>query len=520
MIGWRSPRFFLLTCVTLVWLGCGGELLCRFEGGYRLDRLELTRRPAVPSVAESPLKQQEAERGLLAQITYQNGVDPDWFFLPPVRVEKQANPELQKRTAANPAMQEQENYIWNEAVLQHPDEHIRDLLRTLKVDTIFAFPSYDGSPHPLYRLYPDNDYRPTPWVTNNDGWLSVDATARKPAGVVRVGIIGDSTSHNMYGLQLQTYLDTWAHAHGYPISFQVLNTARQGLGMQDELNALQYELGPMGIDYVCEYFAPRFALVPPQMAAFASLPAGMTAGSKPSQKHKFLEFVQRVLTPWSSTSALMHTLLEHITYQAPDSVLREPAKPRTVLHLPRGTDRDPVALRLARNDPYFAALASDLDRFRSIALGMHATPLVSTERLCVWDGMALNNATNRLLFDSLNGPSFWPFTYAELRQMLAAHNGTITAWAHENGVTVIDIDGRMPVRPELCSDAFHDESIAQRMRAWLIFQALVPLLEHDLADHSVPRNNADPSGHNPYLDRPILRLSRTELLSQQDTATR
>ena len=114
----------------------------------------------------------------------------------------------------------------------------------------FAFPSYDGSTLPRYRLYPDNDYRPTPWITNRFGWLSPDVAVHKPPHTIRVGIIGDSTSQNTYGFYLQSFLDAWARAKGFDVRFEVLNTARQGLGFEDELRALRFELGPMGLDYV------------------------------------------------------------------------------------------------------------------------------------------------------------------------------------------------------------------------------------------------------------------------------
>src|SRR5581483_10414865 len=109
----RAFRLFLLACATLLWLGLGGELLCRFEGDWRLDQLALARRPAPPPTPSGPLQLQGAARALLAQVTYQKGVNPDWFFLPPATVEKPANPELQARTAANPDMMQQENFLWN-----------------------------------------------------------------------------------------------------------------------------------------------------------------------------------------------------------------------------------------------------------------------------------------------------------------------------------------------------------------------------------------------------------------------
>jgi hypothetical protein len=508
----RLIRRLLLGVATLLWLLVGGEGLCRFEGDWRLDRAALTQRPRPPADAQVG---RNAERALLAAVTYQQGVDPAWFFAPPAAIDKPASALLQARTAANPTASQQENYLWNDAYLAHADAHLLELLRGLKVETLFAFPSYDGSWFPLYRLYPDNDYRPTPWITNHWGWLSPEVTVRKPPHIVRVGIIGDSTSHNRYGFYLQGFLDAWAQARGLDVRFEVLNSARQGFGIEDGLAALRYELGPMGLDYVYEYFAPNFSLNLPQMVAFAELPPGVAAGKPPERAHPWRQAVRRLLDPVASVSALARRLRDLATREAADSLLTEPAKPRVKLHLP-AVSRGRVMLAETQKDPYFATLAGHLDRFRELAASLHATPLVSTVRLCAWDGMVLRNGANRHLYDTLNGPLFWPFSYADLRRMLAVHNGVIDTWARESGVAVVDIDGRLPRRAELCSDAHHDLPISQQLRAWLIFQALLPLLAQDLAAHSVPRDNADSSDVHPYLDKPIEVLDRSHWLARMD----
>jgi hypothetical protein len=419
---------------------------------------------------------------------------------------------LQARTAANPDAQSQENYLWNDGLLAHPGADVVTLLRRLKTDTVFAFKSYDGSPYPRFRLYPGNDFRPIPWITNHWGWLSPEVTVRKPPRTIRVGILGDSTSHNPYGFYLQSFLNAWAQAHGFDVRFEVLNAARQGLGHEDELAALQYELGPMGLDYIYEYFAPSFAVALPQMIALATLPQGVEAGKPPLDAHPGLDAVRHALDPLAPVSALARRVRDVIMHEAEDSSLAEPAKPRVVLRLPPVVEGSTVMAE-ARKHPYFAAMAGYLDRFRVIAAALHATPLVSTERLCVWDGMVLRNGSSRGLYQSLNGPLFWPFSYADLRRTLAAHNGEVRAWAAANGVTVVDIDGLLPQRPELCEDAFHDVAVSQQMRAWLIFQALVPLLEHDLANQLVPHDNAEKSGVHPYLDKPIEVLDRGQWLA-------
>ena len=96
----RQFRLFALVVGTIAWLGAGGEALTRFEGDWWLDTLTLTRNDRIKAVAAEP---GDGERGLLAQTTYQKGVDPEWFFLPPAPLAMPRNAELKARSDANPA---------------------------------------------------------------------------------------------------------------------------------------------------------------------------------------------------------------------------------------------------------------------------------------------------------------------------------------------------------------------------------------------------------------------------------
>ena len=507
MTATRQLRLVLLGIVTIAWLGLGGEALCRFEENWRLDRLTLTKAPEIPP---DPAQTLNAERALVQAITYQKGADPERFFLPPAPLLMPRNPELRERTAANPNESGQENFVWNNALLQHPDNRFIEMVRKQKIPTLFAFASYDGSPFPAFRLYPNTDFAPTNEVTNRWGWLGADTGVRKPPHTVRVGIIGDSTSHNMYALNLQSFLEVWAKHHGYEVKFEVFSIGRQGLGRDDELAALKYELGPMGLDYVYQYFAPLFYW---DLRALAKLPPGNDDQLPLSHRAAYLA----PLLDGYSVSGVARWAHDHMTLAAPDSLLTEPPKRRVIWQLPQGT-RDHVVLSEARRSEYFGWLIGHLDAFKATAESIKATPLVSTERVCVWDGMTLRKGKNQHLYDVLNGPQFWPFTYADLRRMADAHNRVIEAWAAANAVTVVDIDGRMPARPAMCNDPWHDIFIGHRMRAWLIFQAMLPQLERDLRTGAVPRANGIDSDVHPYLSKPIERIDREKWLAKVESA--
>ncbi|HUB46343.1 MAG TPA: hypothetical protein VMB73_15265 [Acetobacteraceae bacterium] len=514
-------RQAVVLALSVLWLGGGAEALNRFEGGWRLDRLTLVRRDeAAAAAADSAYevaKQQAAERALLADVTYSSAVDPNWFFLPPAPLGEPASLRLEERTKANPHGFGQENYVWNDALFgPNPDPHLLELLPELKERQIFAFHSYDGSAFPRYRLYPANDFRPTPWITNHYGWLSVEVQTSKPPRTIRIGIIGDSTSHNFYGRQLQTFLNAWAAAVHLGLSFQVLNGARQGLEQQDEEAVLKYELAPMGLDYVYAYFAPAFA-VSGQIRTFVTLPHGVEFGHPPPSKLGWSARLARLVMPLVPYSALARSLQLHWAGTAPGRMLAEPSKPAVKLQLPPGTRDSPVNLQEAEKNPYFGLLVNDLDAFQRTAGRIGAKLVVSDERLCVWQGMRLNSTTDQLLYNSVNGALYWPLRYAQIRRLLNAHNGTINAWAEAHHVPVVDIDGHFPRDPALCSDTFHDEVLGMRLRAWIIFQRLIPIIRKDVSAGAVPRANADPAGRNPAFAAPIEYLDRETLLQGMRT---
>jgi hypothetical protein len=507
----RHLRVLSLGLLTAVWFGVGGEALSRFEDNWRFDRLLLTK-PA-PDAG----KTRDAERTFLARITYQPGVDPKWFFLPPARLEMSRNPELQARHEANPRELDAENFIWNSALLATPSSRLLEVARDLNVESLFAFPSYDGSTAPLYRLYPGHDFSPTPWVTNRWGWLGSDAPVRKPPHVVRIGIIGDSTAQILNPLALQTYLDAWAQHHGYDVGFEVFSAARLGIGDADAVATLRYELSPMGLDFAYQTFGPSFSWQQDaaRMKQFA-LP--FDAGERQVDAHRMREAVQRLLAPMVRVSALVRRTSDLIAENEPSGVvLPEPDKPKITLRLPPGTDGE-IVLGEARKDPYFGDLIRNLDKYKEIADSTHTTALVSMERVCAWDGLVLRRGANDRLYQLLNSSVFWPFSYADVRKILDAQNGVIATWAKENGLDVVDIDGRMPADPDLCNDPWHDTELGQQMRVWLIFQALLPKLEDGLSRGLLPRANGIDSDVHPYLEKPIERVDRRKWLSKFDTA--
>ena len=57
----------------------------------------------------------------------------------------------------------------------------------------------------------------------------------------------------------------------------------------------------------------------------------------------------------------------------------------------------------------------------------------------------------------------------------------------------------MPRQPDLYDDAIHNTYLGSRIRAWLIFESLTPLLEQDLKAGRLPRAARLNYTEHPYL---------------------
>jgi hypothetical protein len=134
--------------------------------------------------------------------------------------------------------------------------------------------------------------------------------------------------------------------------------------------------------------------------------------------------------------------------------------------------------------------------------------------------MVLTYKPSHILFETVNGPLFWPLRYRDLRNLLDFHNGAIAAWARQQQVTLVDIDHQMPLVPELYGDGFHDLGLGQRLRAWIIFQSLLPLIRHDLETGRIPRLAPNQGNEHPYLAASPMRIDRAALVRAYSTGTK
>ena len=100
--------------------------------------------------------------------------------------------------------------------------------------------------------------------------------------------------------------------------------------------------------------------------------------------------------------------------------------------------------------------------------------------------MTLNPIRNRLIYDDLNVNRF-PYRYRDIERLAAFQNRVFAKYAATRGLPLIDVARRMPFDPDLFADAIHNTQPGINMRAWIVFQRILPIIEKQLASGAWPK---------------------------------
>jgi hypothetical protein len=502
-----SPWFTAL--VAAPYLLIGGEAVSRFVDGYKVFAAGLVRRSPQPAPQAAGPSAKELK--MLDSVTFDRTIPSSWFFLPASPLVNPPLKELSALEAAN-TVRHDVTYLWNTNFLYRPNGYLEKLVRDLRSDYVLAFKAYDDTIFPHLRHYPKRPGRGGS-ITNSFGWFSSEVQFRKQADTVRIGILGDSTSGNAIGRYLQAYLNAWASAQKSPLKYEVLNASRAGSSMADENKALQYELGPMGLDYVYLYKAP----ILPYREMIKIIPETRTVGTLLTKAAEEIQKPLKPLLPWSS---LANHMVARLNGELPDGNLWEPWKPKIQITLPEPLQRVPPDVSGARSIPYWNKRLRDFEEYVNIAKAIGAKPIVSTERWFVPGEEPLKAQPNRPLFKSVNGPLFWPLTYKDIKKFLRLNNAIISEWAKLNHLALVDIDAMMPQDPTLYTDGGHDIDFSNKLRAWIVFQTMIPLLREDSLAGKIPKPGMQSGNEHPFIHNPPLKISRQTLIDYYDQQKR
>jgi hypothetical protein len=428
---------------------------------------------------------------------FSSEIVPDWIYSDPEPLPKLAVlPEYQ---AARDKYGYRANYLWN--------EHLKDayFFNSGIFDAIppevHLYEAPWGTVLPRYR-YPPNVTLPTGITTNEFGWRSPSISLNKPERTIRIAAVGASTTvggHSFpysYPEHLQHWLNLWSEHNGYDIKFEVINAGREGLSSNDIAAVVRYEVLPLEVDYVIYYeganqFNVRTVMSYPDDIIFGQPPAGLVPNfANMDAEDKTL--LDR-LAEHSALAGRVRSIVELFSITG-----EEPPKPKQTFHLPEGLDELKPDRAHLGDVLALERVLRDLDEIKTDLDANNVKMLLGTFNWFVYDGMVLDPKRHRNIYGHLNRV-YWPISYANMRRMADFQNRVFRMWAAENNVHVIEVAGLMPRHPDLYDDAIHNRPLGIKIRAWINFEALLPLLKQDIEEGVLPRPDQVYLEEHPYI---------------------
>ncbi len=433
----------------------------------------------------------------VAEFAFGPDVNPQWIYSTPEPVARfEVSPEME---AIDDAYGYRANYYWNDNL---EDRYfIRSGIFDAVPPEVKVFEPWTDNVLPRYR-YPPSVTLPTGLTTNQYGWRGKPLAMQKPANTIRIAALGASTTVGGHGLPhsypeyLEHWLNLWSQENGYGVNFEVINAGREGLNSNDIMVVAQFEVIPMDVDYVIYYegsnqFHPENVINFPPEYTVGRPPAGVVPNlnNVESDDKTLLDY----LAEYSALAARARNIVEQFLITG-----QEPPKPEQAFVLPAGLDE-------LNPDPATVGGILELDRIlrhmgviNDALTAEDARLLISTFNWFAYDGMVLDPSRHRNLYSYINRVH-WPFTYANIRRTADFQNRVFVNWAEQNGVGVVDVAGRMPRQPDLFDDAIHNTALGTRIRAWVNFETLVPLLKQDIESGRLPRAPRFNYTEHPYL---------------------
>ncbi len=433
----------------------------------------------------------------VAEFNFSSKVKSEWIYESPEKIVKgDITSEIQ---TIHDTFGYRANYLWNPHLAD--DYFFNTRIFETPLEEVKLFDAPWGTIFPRYR-YPPNATLPTGLHTNQFGWRGPEITFDKPRNTIRIACVGASTTVNgptlpySYPQLLEHWLNLWAEENDYDVDFEVINAGREGIGAKDIAAVVRYEILPMDIDYVIYYEGSnQFTIDPlvdyPPEYTFGQPPAGLVPNldNVDSDDKTLLD----QLSEYSALAARARNIVEQFSVTG-----MEPPKPEQSLILPEGFDefnpqRDKLGNMLA-----LRKILDDLDQIKQDLDEQEVKFMLGTFEWFVYDGMVLDPTRQRNLYAYINRV-YWPVSYENMQRLADIQNRVFHMWADTNDVPLIEIAEQMPRQPDLFDDAIHNRPLGVRIRAWLNFEAIVPLLEKDIESDRLPRTDKIYTRDHPYI---------------------
>ena len=463
------------------------EVAARLVDGYRLTSMRLeTSRPREPRAASTDAAGSEKWNHdndalpYLQKVTVATGVDPAWFSEPPPKpAERQPDPELAARMDRyKGGIDERANYEWNAKTVSGAicrGEHSSSAAALNRYDDVFEFDPTDGGDDPPYRFLPHATYT-SHLHTNEFGWRSPDIAVTKPMNTIRVAFVGASTTIGNHGFPYSYpelvghFLNRWAAARHPGLAIEVINAGREGINSRSLPAIVRQEILPVEPDLVYydydganQFWPGNFVMTP-------------VANLKPATEPR-----PGWLATHSAIGARIGSVLRRTTGRG-----SEPPKPHLDVLWPTDLDERDPNLSNPQLPVDLPQLLNDLDATRRQLAGSGTTLVLTSIGWLVYPGMVLDPDRDEPILTMLN-TTYWPYSYAHLRRYLDFKTRALRKYAAAHRLDFVDVAESFPRDPRLFADAIHPTRGGTRLQAWLVFNALVPIIEREVAARHWPR---------------------------------
>ena len=444
------------------------------------------------SVPAKPPDVADAAR-YIRRLTGAGGPDPSWFAEAPQPLPNRTSPspalaarfrDFERRGVFGP----QAEYVWNSYLVKRDRCNPAGLFRNFP-DTLLAFTPDSVSIHPGYR-FPANQTLPVGLVTNQFGLRGHPISPVKPAKTIRIAFLGASTTvgfHQFafsYPEHVEHWLNRFAEANRYDVRFEALNGGREGVNSSDIAAILREELLPLDPDLAVYYegsnqFTSANLLVRPIIPPRAAIDP-----HDPVVQHKLPEFVRTHF----ATADLLDRFLNGFR------AVGEPRKPNYRLQWPKGVDEDnpnPDGPDLPLQLP---VIVKDLDAIRAGLNSIGGSLAVCSFEWYTPSGAPLSPVRHEFIYQQLN-TVLWPLRYVDIRRLSDFQNRVLRNYAASRKIPFLDVAGEVPQDPDLFYDAIHMSEVGERVKAWIVFQQLVPVVRRLIESGQLP--HPDDAAHLP-----------------------
>ena len=476
-----SPRLnnILLVCASVVLSLLAAEAIVRALDGYAMGALRLN----------TPTGPARVGADLVERIPRAAGVERAWFYGDPPPLPNR-RPVPEEWTRLYRSLQDKNPGLldfraadmfkaWNAVFAGDPctSRHLSGAPGRL-----FVNDPADGKPSPPYRFLPDATL-PSGLVTNQVGWRGAPIGSPRGLETVRIVFVGASTTVDAHFQPFSWpefvghWLNVWADSKRLPVRFEVLNAGREGISSTDIAAIVRTEVLPLRPDLVVYYEgANQFRLA----SVVEDLEKESAGGPTPTQ----------AASSWLATaarySAVAGRVQAAVGAATSNGAGREPPKPGYRLAWPAGLDERDPDLSYQHLPVSLGAIQRDLDRIRADLSAIGSELALSSYFWLVKDGLVLDPIRHKYVLQQLNIANY-PMRYRDLERLAAFQNRVFAKYARTHGLAFIDIAGTTPFEPDLFVDAIHTNPAGSRVRGWVVFNQLLPVIEKRLAEGSWPR---------------------------------